>query len=301
MVVVVVSEVETVLSRPKSKAGRVQRVCLEALLAHEARGELPTNGRFIFYELEGLGHVVKPGPDRKRRTRGWPAGTQDLIDALSELRKRGIVPWDWIADETRTVDRWRYAATVAEFVAASAQHARIDPWAGVPAPLIVIESRSLGGVLRDLAAEYLCPLAPTNGQVGGFLHTDVAPLLVGNDRAVLYLGDRDHQGDQIEANTRRVLEREADRAIEWRRVAITAEQIAERGLEPIWKTDDRYVPPKSHEAWETEALGQATVVSLVRRALDSLLPEPLEDVQEREAAQREDVQTFLAKWNGDMP
>ena len=46
-------------------------------------------------------------------------------------------------------------------------------------------------------------IAATNGQVGGFLHTDVAPVL--NDSArVLYLGDFDLAGNDIEANTRRV-------------------------------------------------------------------------------------------------
>ena len=56
-------------------------------------------------------------------------------------------------------------------------------------------------MLRSLAAEYLAPISATNGQVGGFLRTDVAPLLVGNERPVFYLGDLDLSGDQIEQNT----------------------------------------------------------------------------------------------------
>jgi hypothetical protein len=46
---------------------------------------------------------------------------------------------------------------------------------------------------------------PGSRGLGGFLHTDVAPLLASNDRAVFYVGDYDHAGAQIEANAARVL------------------------------------------------------------------------------------------------
>jgi hypothetical protein len=61
---------------------------------------------------------------------------------------------------------------------------RIDPWDG-EVPLILTESRSLAGVLRDLCSEYSVQIAPTNGQCGGFLHTTIAPIFSLADR-VLY-------------------------------------------------------------------------------------------------------------------
>jgi hypothetical protein len=72
-----------------------------------------------------------------------------------------------------------------------------------------------------------------------------------------------------------------------------AEQIAERGLTPVWKLDSRFHPARQHEAWEAEALGQSKIVRLVRNALDGLLPEPLDDVLEREAEQRVRVAELL--------
>ena len=56
--------------------------------------------------------------------------------------------------------------------------------------MILTESRSLAGVLNNLAGRYLASIAATNGQVGGFLRTDIAPALVSGQR-VLYLGDFD--------------------------------------------------------------------------------------------------------------
>jgi hypothetical protein len=91
--------------------------------------------------------------------------------------------------------------SVKEGVLTLLPHIKLDPWRG-EVPLILTESRSLAGVLRNIASEYRVRIASTNGQVGGFLHTDVAPLLQQGAR-VLYLGDFDLCGGQIEANTRR--------------------------------------------------------------------------------------------------
>jgi hypothetical protein len=120
---------------------------------------------------------------------------------------------------------------VAEYVRASVDVACVNPWGGKPPPLLV-ESRSLGGILRAMTAEYLCAIAATNCQVGGFLYNEIVPILEGNDRAVLDLGDHDLQGHQIEANTRSVLARETGRRIDWTRLAITEQRIAERGPHP---------------------------------------------------------------------
>jgi hypothetical protein len=54
----------------------------------------------------------------------------------------------------------------------------------------------------------------------------------------------------------------------------------------------------THEAVEVEALGQGTVTRIIREALDALLPEPLEQVREREREQRRTVADWL---NGGTP
>jgi hypothetical protein len=280
------------LSAAHTGAGRLQRIVLQLLLEHQAAAELPTSARFIFYELEGRGVVRKSARGESRRGTATDPREIEVSEALMELRRRGVVPWGWIVDETRTLHEWEYARSVADYVRRSVDVARINPWPGEP-PLLLVESRSLGGVLRTMASQYLVAVAATNGQVGGFLYTEVAPVLAGNDRIVLYLGDHDLQGHQIEANTRDVLVRATGRAIGWTRLAITEEQIAERGLTPIWKRDNRYRPALEHQAWEAEALGQGTIQGLVRDALDQLLPEPLEAVLRDEDEQRERVAEAL--------
>jgi hypothetical protein len=277
--------------RPGTKAARLRRAVHELLLDHQAADELPTSNRFLFYELVQRAELDKS--QTRQRGRG---ADQDLSDASKWLRDRGVVPWSWIVDETRGLTAYRYADTVAEYVAESVKAARINCWSGAEPPLIVCESRTFGGVLaRTLAPEYLCPVTATNGQVGGFLHTNVAPVLSGNDRPVLYVGDLDKQGGDIEANTCRVLVQATEREIEWRRVALTAEQAAEHDLPAIPKVDRRHRPPRIGEATEVEALGQGTVTALVREALDALLPEPLDTIRAREEQQRADALARLRR------
>jgi hypothetical protein len=291
------------LSRANSAAGRLQRALLERLRVHQEEGALPTSTRFLFYELVQAGVVSKAATGKRRPD-------QPVSEALTHLREVGLVPWDWIEDETRSLTVWRTAPSVAEYVADTVERATLDRWGG-PAPLILCESRSLAGALHNLAGRYACPITSTNGQVKGHLMTQVLPALVPGQR-VLYLGDWDWCGHQIEAATRRSLAEATfgalhpvDRASAalreegaeewfagqhpWERVALTDEQVAGLGDVVISKADKRYNPVRYFDAVETEAFGQAAIVAAVRARLDELLPEPLEDVLVREEQQRAEV------------
>ena len=265
------------LSAPETKAGKLQRAVLSLLSEHAQRGEVPTSNRFLFYELEQRGVLSKVRTGVRR-------ADQDLQDASLALRDRGIVPWGWIVDEERHLDRWEYAADVRTYVADRVDEARVDLWDGAAPPLILTESNATAGVLRATAGVYLCPIAGTKGQTRGFLVTQVAPMLEAG-QVVLYIGDHDHAGGQIEANTRRVLEQIIG-PLTWERLAITAEQIVAFQVPPIEKSDGRHRPPLKHRAYEAEALGQSLVQELLTRRLNELLPEPLETVRERERQQR---------------
>src|SRR5215213_9197624 len=192
----------TELSKPSTKAGRLQRACLALLREHEEQGAIPTSIRFLFYELLDRGVIPKfyrdeNGAEKKRTP------SQDISDAVTVLRELDSepIPWSWIVDETRSLDDWRYASSMQSYVEEVLPVARIDVWDGEKPPLILCESRSLAGVLRDIAEDYLCPIAATNGQAGGFLHTEVAPLIEGAEcRRVLYLGDLDLSGGHMTPN-----------------------------------------------------------------------------------------------------
>jgi hypothetical protein len=238
----------------------------------------------LFYELVARGIISKEKTGARRPD-------QDMTEALTQLRENGDIPWNWIVDETRNLKDYSGSSTIAQGVLDRLPYIKLDPWHG-NVPLILTESRSLAGCLYSVASEYGILIAPTNGQVGGFLHTDIAPTLHA-ESCVLYLGDLDLCGGDIEANTRNVLEQETGE-LEWERLALTEEQAERYNLPRIIKNDRRFKNGRGrHEAVETEALSQRIIIEIVRNRLDELLPEPLSGVQERAESEREAIRRQL--------
>ena len=220
----------------QSKVARTRALVFELLREHAAENALPTTGRFLFYELEQRGLAVKPDRDGPRqglrRSIGWPPGSQDITDALTQLREDGTIPWAWIADTERSVAVWGYWPNVHAFLNDQLDAFRLNPWDPDEPTLILTETKGNAEVLQSAASEYCSPIAGLKGHAGGFLRTAIAPLLENNDRALLYLGDYDRSGFDIEANARRVLEKTTWRG-DWVRIGLTLEQIKARGITPI--------------------------------------------------------------------
>jgi hypothetical protein len=228
------------LSAPGTRAGRLQRACLGVLRRHEAAGELLTSARFVYYEIKQSGYPLAAHARRR--------DDQDVIDAVKALRDAGQVPWEWLADETRSIEGAHVTSSIRQWLLDVLDQARVSCWDGQPRPVVICESRGVRAALRDTADRYGALVTSTNGQVGGFLHTDVAPVLAAG-WPVAYFGDWNPAGSMIEANTRVVLER-ATGGLGWQRLAVTPQQAAQAGLPPKPGTDRRYRDGRPHESYE---------------------------------------------------
>jgi len=125
---------EAGLSATDTKAGKLQRACLDLLREHERDGAIPTNAKFLFYEAEQRGVVPKHYLDERGHKKPRQP-LQDITDALTYLRERDIIPWWWIEDPSRVLDDWMFATSVYAYVADAMGRARIDVWKGEPPPL----------------------------------------------------------------------------------------------------------------------------------------------------------------------
>src|SRR5215475_4934350 len=202
--------------RAPSKIGALRDLLFDLLQEHQRDGTIRTNARFLYYELVQRGQLSKEKTGARRPD-------QNLSDALTDIREDGRIPWGWIVDETRSFEDYSGYSSIKQGVLAQLPYINLDPWRG-RAPMHLTESRSLAGVLRHIIVEYRARIAATNGQCGGFLRTDIAPALRPGDR-VIYLGDLDLAGNQIEDNTRRVLEREIGGELLWERLAYSWGEI----------------------------------------------------------------------------
>ena len=99
-----------------------------------------------------------------------------MHEALTDIRENGQIPWNGSVDETRSVEDYTGYASIKEGMLAKLPYTELDPWRS-DWPMILTESRSLAGVLRGVVDKYRALIASTNGQVGGFLHTNIAPRL----------------------------------------------------------------------------------------------------------------------------
>jgi hypothetical protein len=130
---------EAGLSATDTKAGKLQRACLDLLREHERDGAIPTNAKFLFYEAEQRGVVPKHYLDERGHKKPRQP-LQDITDALTYLRERDIIPWWCIEDPSRVLDDWMFATSVYAYVADAMGRARIDVWKGEPPPLYLFES-----------------------------------------------------------------------------------------------------------------------------------------------------------------
>jgi hypothetical protein len=109
--------------RPHCEKGRVRIALMQLYAEHRAAAMLPTSCRFLFYELVTRKVIAKGGKLRP---------DQAVIKALVDLREQGLIPWEYIVDETREVMDFTGSETVADDLMLYLRSARLDPWEGKP-------------------------------------------------------------------------------------------------------------------------------------------------------------------------
>ena len=126
--------------------GKAQRsLDLTTAMYEAAEAAQPITGRGVGYKLFAAGLI--PSMDRSEMQR--------VYRLLREAREDGTIPWEWIVDETRSLERvstWDNPAAYARCVARSY---RRDFWNQQPARVEVwSEKGTIRGVLQPVLDEY---------------------------------------------------------------------------------------------------------------------------------------------------
>ncbi len=161
-------------------------------------------------------------------------GSTDRVSrALTMAREAGAIPWEWIVDETREVERrsaWGDLGAYGETVRRSYHK---DRWADQPERLIVVsEKGTVGGLLRPVIHRSGVPFQVLHGfgsatalnGLAGMSADDPKPL------TILYVGDHDPSGRSMsDRDLPGRLDRYGGKAAVVR-LAVTPAQIAADGL-----------------------------------------------------------------------
>ena len=247
---------------------------------------------------------------------GYQLFTRKLIDSmarsemarvyrlLKEARERGIIPWSWIVDETRSIERVSTWDDPAEYARTVARSYRRDFWNQQPHRVLVMsEKGTIRGVLAPVLDQYAVGFLP----VGGFSScTKVHDLAEDDDGRPLhlcYVGDYDPSGLFMSERDlpERLAKYDGDH-VSLERIALTREQLP--GLTWFPATDKRkdprynwFVANYGERCWELDAMDPRDLRECVEREIRALI-EPVAwqrcDVVNRE--EQASLKTILEGW-----
>ena len=220
------------IKRHRSTKAEVERRRV-ALLAIVARMR-PMTVRQVFYQATVLGLVDKS-----------EAGYAEVQTDLVLMRRSGMLPYAWLADNTRWQRKPDTFGSIEEALADTARFYRKALWRNADAYVeIWLEKDALAGVVYPVTEQYDVPLMVARGYASlSFLHS-AADHISGLDvpTYIYHLGDHDPSGVNAGENIEQTLRELAPEAeITFARVAVTPRQIATLNLpsRPTKATDTR--------------------------------------------------------------
>ena len=247
----------------------------------------PMTVRQVFYQATVHGLVDKT-----------EAGYGMVQRALADLRRRGQMPWHWIADNTRWQRKPVTDQGPAQALMRTARFYRKDLWADADVYVEVwLEKDALAGVVMDVTGTYDVPLMVSRGYASlSFLYEAAAAIAeIGKPTCIYHLGDFDPSGqdaaDKIEATLRRFT---GTIDLQFERLAVLPEQIDRWSLpsRPTKQTDSR-ARGFGDISVELDAIDPKRLRRLVQDAIERHLPpDRLEVLKVAEESERE----LLTRW-----
>jgi hypothetical protein len=259
----------------------------------------PITGRGVGYKLFVANLIASMAKPEMRR----------VYRLLKLAREQGIIPWSWIVDETRELERvatWNDPEDYAECVAQS--YIR-DFWNHQPIRIIVMsEKGTVRGLLKPVLDRYAVGFLPVHGFSSATIVHDLALDDDGRPLIILYVGDYDPSGlymSEVDL-PKRFLEYGGDH-IEPRRIALTRDHV--RGLPSFPATDKKndprykwFIENYGQRCWELDAMDPNALRDCVEQAIVELIePEAWRRCEEINQAEQESLRTVLDNWKNPLP
>ena len=292
-------EVDLVMEAAGFKKGRgmAQRSLdlMEAMYTI-AEATRPITGRGIGYKLFTAGLIPSMSTNDMQR----------VYRLLKAARERDIIPWSWVVDETRELERRPSWDDPADYARTVAHSSRRDFWNQQPIRCEVwSEKGTVRGVLAPVLDDYGVGFRVMHGFSGAGTVHDVAAHDDGRSLIVLYVGDYDPSGMFMsERDLPERLSNYGGHHVELRRIALTRKQT--RGLSSFPVTDKRKDPRYSwfrsnygERCWELDAMDPNDLRACVENELLALIePVAWERCVAVNKAEQESLRTILKGWCG---
>jgi hypothetical protein len=226
----------------------------------------PMTVRQVFYQASVRGIVDKSD-----------AGYNKVQHDLVEMRRAGVLPYDWLADNTRWQRKPHTFDSVEQALNDTASFYRKALWANADAYVEVwLEKDALSGVVMPVTSKYDVPLMVARGYASlSFLHSAAAFIeSLDVPTWIYHFGDFDPSGVNAGEKIKETLIEMAPAAeIHFERVAVTAEQIGDWNLptRPT-KTSDTRSRNFGDISVELDAIDPSRLRDLVTEVIERHLP-----------------------------
>jgi len=253
-------------SAARSRATKAEVEARLAKLREIIAEQQPMTVRQVFYQATVRKLVEKA-----------ESGYAKVASDLRRMRRSGEVPYEWIIDNTRSVQRPQTFGSIKEALQDCADYYRKALWRDADVYVEVwLEKDALAGVVYPVTAELDVPLMVARGYASlSFLHGAAEHIGTLDVPAYIYhLGDFDpsgvNAGEKIEETLRELA---PDAEIHFERIAVTPEQIRRWHLptRPTKTTDSRAARFGTSSV-ELDAIEPDRLRGLVREAIERHLP-----------------------------
>jgi len=230
----------------------------------------PMTVRQTFYQLTPRGVIEKTEAEYKKT----------VVRLLTEMRRRHIIPFHWIADNTRWMRKPDTYDSMEQMLQVSQRTYRRSIWNDQPFYVEVwLEKDALAGLLYPETQKWDVPLMVIRGYSSvTFLHSAAEAIEAqGKPAFIYYVGDHDPSGRDITRAVEAGLKEFAPRSqIYVTRIAVTEEQIE------FWKLPTR--PTKSSDSRSRSFTGDSVEVDSIPPAMLRLLVQDAIEVHIDKAA-----------------
>ncbi|TGS89479.1 hypothetical protein EN817_03825 [Mesorhizobium sp. M3A.F.Ca.ET.174.01.1.1] len=254
----------------------------------------PITGRGIGYKLFTAGLIPSMSTN----------DMQKVYRLLRIAREQDDIPWHWIVDETRELERVSAWDNPDQFARTVARSYRRDFWNQQPYRVEVwSEKGTVRGVLKPVLDQFAVGFRVNHGFAGATTVHDTAQDDDGRPLIVLYVGDFDPSGMYMsDVDLPRRLAKYGGHHVIFHRIALTADQT--NGLPSFpaadKRTDKRYdwfVLNHGTQCWELDAMDPRDLRECVEDEIRHLIePEAWARCEKVNVAEQESLRSILSGW-----
>jgi hypothetical protein len=280
----------------KKVRGRSKRsIALIEAMFNTAAACQPITGRGIGYKLFVQRLIASMKTNDMQR----------VYRLLKEAREEGIIPWEWIVDETRGIEIAASWSNPEEFAEEMTAGYRRSFWDQQPRRCQVwSEKGTVRGLLKPVLDRYGVGFNAVHGFTSATEAWNVSRDNDGRELVVLYVGDYDPSGlCMSEVDLPKRLKEYGGDHITLKRIALTGEHVL--GL-PSFPASDKakdtrfkwFTGRYGDSCWELDALDPNVLRECVEKEIKSLIePEAWERCLRINAAEKKNLKEFLCEWN----